>query len=65
MGIFFCGKNMKRFVIAVLHFGHENIIKYEKRPFKNATEMFYLPKEEALRDEMNKQRELLESEARK
>ena len=30
---------MKRFVIADLHFGHENIIKYESRPFNNADEM--------------------------
>ena len=30
---------MKRFLIADLHFGHENIIKYESRPFLNAEEM--------------------------
>ena len=30
---------MKRFVIADLHFGHENIIKYESRPFANVDEM--------------------------
>lgn len=30
---------MKRFVIADLHFGHENIIKYESRPFNNRIEM--------------------------
>lgn len=30
---------MKRFLIADLHFGHENIIKYESRPFNNADEM--------------------------
>ena len=30
---------MKRFVIADTHFGHENIIQYEGRPFKNAKEM--------------------------
>ena len=30
---------MKRFIIADLHFGHENIIKYESRPFANAEEM--------------------------
>ena len=30
---------MKRFIIADLHFGHDNIIKYEKRPFSNAAEM--------------------------
>ena len=30
---------MKRFIIADLHFGHENIIKYESRPFTNAEEM--------------------------
>ena len=30
---------MKRFVIADLHFGHENIIKYESRPFINSKEM--------------------------
>lgn len=30
---------MKRFIIADLHFGHENIIKYESRPFANSTEM--------------------------
>ena len=26
---------MKRFIVADLHFGHENIIKYESRPFNN------------------------------
>lgn len=30
---------MKRFIIADLHFGHENIIKYENRSFGNAAEM--------------------------
>ena len=30
---------MKRFIIADLHFGHENIIKYESRPFTNSVEM--------------------------
>ena len=30
---------MKRFVIADTHFGHENIIRYEGRPFKSAKEM--------------------------
>ena len=30
---------MKRYVIADLHFGHENIIKYENRPFDNAAMM--------------------------
>ena len=30
---------MKRFIIADLHFGHENIIKYESRPFANVKEM--------------------------
>ena len=30
---------MKRFIIADLHFGHENIIKYESRPFSNVDEM--------------------------
>ena len=30
---------MRRFVIADLHFGHENIIKYESRPFINVTKM--------------------------
>ena len=30
---------MKRFIIADLHFGHNNIIQYENRPFSNAEEM--------------------------
>lgn len=30
---------MKRFIVADLHFGHENIIKYESRPFTNVEEM--------------------------
>ena len=30
---------MKRFIIADTHFGHENIIKYESRPFNNSIEM--------------------------
>ncbi|MBR0439777.1 MAG: metallophosphoesterase [Bacilli bacterium] len=30
---------MKRFLIADLHFGHENVIKYTSRPFVNAEEM--------------------------
>lgn len=30
---------MKRFLIADLHFGHENVIKYTFRPFVNAEEM--------------------------
>ncbi len=30
---------MKRFIIADIHFGHENIIKYESHPFTNAEEM--------------------------
>ncbi len=32
-------KTMKRFIIADTHFGHENIIKHESRPFANADEM--------------------------
>lgn len=30
---------MKRFIVADLHFGHENIIKYESRPFTDVEEM--------------------------
>ena len=30
---------MKRFVIADLHFGHQNVIEYEFRPFINSEEM--------------------------
>lgn len=30
---------MKRFLIADLHFGHENVIKYTSQPFVNAEEM--------------------------
>lgn len=30
---------MKRFVVADTHFGHENIIQYESRPFVNSQEM--------------------------
>ena len=30
---------MKRFIVADLHFGHNNIIQYENRPFSNAEEM--------------------------
>ena len=32
---------MKRFLIADTHFGHSNIIEYEKRPFHNAAKMDY------------------------
>lgn len=30
---------MKRFFISDLHFGHENVIRYENRPFKNGKDM--------------------------
>ena len=30
---------MNRFIVADLHFGHANIIKYESRPFNNVYEM--------------------------
>lgn len=30
---------MKRFVVADTHFGHENIIKYENRPYSNSHDM--------------------------
>lgn len=30
---------MKRYIVADLHFGHSNIIKYENRPYSNVYEM--------------------------
>ena len=30
---------MQKFYIADTHFGHENVIKFDKRPFQNTEEM--------------------------